>query len=108
MTVNDVLQQKGQKFSLNDVIKLTVECKHYIRPKVYQKLFRLLQSVLQKKCSFTMPRRVVLRTPTPCPNTERTIRQTVKSHFSCAPTLAYLQDLCKSVVSTVKRAPRHV
>ena len=108
VTVNDVLQQKGQKSSLNDLIKLTVECKHYVRPKVYEKLFRLLQSVLKKKCTFTMPRRVVLRTPTLCPKTERTIIQAVKSHFSCAPMPVYLQDPCKSVVSTVKRAPRRV
>ena len=45
LTVNDVLQQKGQESSLNDLIKLTVECPHYIRPKVYEKVFRLLQSV---------------------------------------------------------------
>ena len=97
MTVNDVLRQKGRKSSLNDLIKLTVECKQFVRPKVYEKLFRLLQSVLKKKCSFTMPRRVVLRTPTLCPSTERTSRQTVKAHFSSAPMPAYLQDLCKSV-----------
>ena len=97
-------QQKGSKSTLNELIALTVECKHYVKPKVYEALFRLLQRVLKEKCRFSMPRRVVLRTPTLCATTQRAIKVTVQAHFSKSPMPAPLQDLCKSVVSTSKRA----
>ena len=69
MQVNTVLQQRGSKSDLNELIKLAMECKNYVPPKVYEALFRLLQSTLKARCHFSMPRRVVLRTPTLCDTT---------------------------------------
>ena len=103
-----MLQQRGSKSDLNELIRLAVECKHYVRPKVYEALFRLLQSTLKARCHFSMPRRVVLRTPTLCDTTQSAIEQTVQGHFSKAPIPLYLQDLCKSIVSIAKRAPDRV
>ena len=79
-----------------------------MKPKVYEALFRLLQATLQAKCHFSMPRRVVLRTPTLSDSTQTALRQTIQSHFSTAPMPLFLQDLCKSVVSTTKGAPTRV
>ena len=62
--VNLVLRHRGSQCDLNELVKLIVECNHYVRTKVYQALFRLLRTTLKNKCHFTMPRRVVLRAPT--------------------------------------------
>ena len=104
--VNTVLQQRGSQSDLNKLIRLTMECKHYVKPKVYEALFRLLQATLKAKCHFSMSRRVVLRTPTLCDSTQTALRQTIQSHFSRAPMPLFLQDLCKSIVSTTKCAPK--
>ena len=106
--VNTVLQQRGSQRDLNELIRLTVECKHYVKPKVYEALFRLIQATLKAKCHFPMPRRVVLRTPTLCDSTQTALRQTIHRHFSRAPMPLFLQDVCKSIVLPTKRAPTRV